>query len=90
LVRNKIANDPELDHKRRIASNALLSHGHNAMKLPALTTLHALLTEQPDVDADQIRDAISGNICPCTGYVPRVEAALEARAAYRRTEGGRP
>jgi carbon-monoxide dehydrogenase small subunit len=60
------------------------------MMLPALTTLHALLTEQPDVDADQIRDAISGTICSCTGYVPIVEAALEARAVCLRTEGGRP
>jgi len=90
FVRNKIANQAKLDHKRQAACATLLSHGHNAMMLPALTTLHALLTEQPDVDADQIRDAISGTICSCTGYVPIVEAALEARAACRRTEGGRP
>lgn len=49
-----------------------------------LTTLHALLTENPDVEADEIREVLSGTICRCTGYIPIVEAALEARAAYRR------
>ena len=49
-----------------------------------LTTAHALLTEEPDADADRIRSALSGNLCRCTGYIPIVEAVLEARAAYRR------
>jgi len=48
-----------------------------------LTTLHALLSENPDVEADEIRDVLSGNICRCTGYIPIVEAALDAREAYR-------
>jgi len=48
-----------------------------------LTTLHALLTENPDAEADEIRHVLSGNICRCTGYIPIVEAALDARAAYR-------
>jgi carbon-monoxide dehydrogenase small subunit len=52
-----------------------------------LTTAHALLTEEPDADADRIRDVISGNVCRCTGYVSIVEAILDARTAYaeRRT-----
>ena len=48
-----------------------------------LTTLHALLTHEPEADADRIREVISGNLCRCTGYVSIVEAALDARAAYR-------
>ena len=48
-----------------------------------LTTAHALLSERPDVDADEVRHVLSGNICRCTGYIPIVEAVLEARAAYR-------
>ncbi len=48
-----------------------------------LTTLHALLTEDPYADEERIRDVISGNICRCTGYIPIVEAAMEARAAYQ-------
>jgi aerobic-type carbon monoxide dehydrogenase small subunit (CoxS/CutS family) len=53
-----------------------------------LTTLHALFTENPHADEQEIRDAISGNICRCTGYIPIIEAALEARAAYRVANGG--
>ncbi len=51
-----------------------------------LTTAHALLSDTPDADEERIRHVLSGNICRCTGYVPIVDAVLEARAAYR-TEG---
>jgi carbon-monoxide dehydrogenase small subunit len=47
-----------------------------------LMTAHALLTEEPEADADRTRSALSGNLCRCTGYIPIVEAVLEARAAY--------
>ena len=52
-----------------------------------LTTLHAFLSEEPDADADRIRDVLSGNLCRCTGYIPIVEAALEAREHYRKAQG---
>ena len=52
-----------------------------------VTTAHALLSEEPDADADRVREVLSGNICRCTGYVPIVEAVLEARTAYRTAEG---
>jgi aerobic-type carbon monoxide dehydrogenase small subunit (CoxS/CutS family) len=48
-----------------------------------ITTAHALLTDEPDCDADRVREVLSGNICRCTGYIPIVEAVLEARAAYK-------
>jgi aerobic-type carbon monoxide dehydrogenase small subunit (CoxS/CutS family) len=51
-----------------------------------LTTAHALLTDEPDADADRIRSVLSGNLCRCTGYIPIVEAVLEARAAYRKAD----
>jgi aerobic-type carbon monoxide dehydrogenase small subunit (CoxS/CutS family) len=47
-----------------------------------LTTAHALLSEEPEADAPRIRAVLSGNLCRCTGYIPIVEAVLEARAAY--------
>jgi carbon-monoxide dehydrogenase small subunit len=47
-----------------------------------ITTAHALLSEEPDADADRVREVLSGNICRCTGYIPIVDAVLEARAAY--------
>jgi aerobic carbon-monoxide dehydrogenase small subunit len=51
-----------------------------------LMTAHALLSEEPDADADRIRCALSGNLCRCTGYIPIVEAVLEARTAYRKAD----
>ena len=48
-----------------------------------LTTAHALLTEEPNASEDRIRDVLSGSICRCTGYIPIVQAVLEARAAYQ-------
>ena len=48
-----------------------------------ITTAHALLSEEPDCDADRVRDVLSGNLCRCTGYIPIIEAILDARAAYR-------
>ena len=49
-----------------------------------ITTAHALLSEEPDCDADRVREVLSGNLCRCTGYIPIVEAVLDARAAYRK------
>ncbi|HUZ66853.1 MAG TPA: (2Fe-2S)-binding protein [Beijerinckiaceae bacterium] len=48
-----------------------------------ITTLHVLLSEEPDADEERIRDVLSGNLCRCTGYIPIIEAALEAREFYR-------
>jgi carbon-monoxide dehydrogenase small subunit len=49
-----------------------------------LTTLAAFLSEQPAADEAAIRDAISGNICRCTGYESIVDAALQAGQAIAR------
>jgi carbon-monoxide dehydrogenase small subunit len=51
-----------------------------------LTTMHALLVEEPDADRDRIREVLSGNICRCTGYIPIVDAVLEARSGYAPAE----
>ena len=48
-----------------------------------LMTAHALLSAEPDASEGRIREALSGNICRCTGYISIVEAVIEARAAYR-------
>jgi aerobic-type carbon monoxide dehydrogenase small subunit (CoxS/CutS family) len=52
-----------------------------------LTTLHALLTDEPHATEERIRDVLSGNLCRCTGYLPIVEAALDARSAYNKKTG---
>jgi aerobic-type carbon monoxide dehydrogenase small subunit (CoxS/CutS family) len=51
-----------------------------------ITTAHALLTNEPNADEERIRDALSGNLCRCTGYVPIIEAVMEARSFYAGTK----
>ena len=48
-----------------------------------LMTLKAVLRETPDPTEEQVRDAISGNLCRCTGYQNIVAAALEAARVMR-------
>jgi carbon-monoxide dehydrogenase small subunit len=48
-----------------------------------ILTLWAFLEEHPSADEHEIRDAISGNICRCTGYETIVDAALAAAEALR-------
>ena len=48
-----------------------------------LTTLVAFLAEQPDPDEAQIREAISGNLCRCTGY-QNIVAAVKLAAERMR------
>lgn len=43
-----------------------------------LMTARAFLKEQPLPTREEVRDAISGNICRCTGYQPIVDAILQA------------
>ena len=45
----------------------------------------ALLEENPDPSEDDVRWAISGNICRCTGYVNIVKAVQHAGALIRET-----
>jgi carbon-monoxide dehydrogenase small subunit len=49
-----------------------------------LMTLTELLHENPDADEPQIRDALSGHLCRCTGYQNIVTAALEAASRLRK------
>ncbi|MSQ15060.1 MAG: (2Fe-2S)-binding protein [Dehalococcoidia bacterium] len=44
----------------------------------------ALLTRNPNPTEEEIRMAISGNICRCTGYTKVVEAIQAAAASYSR------
>lgn len=43
-----------------------------------LLSAKALLEEKPDPTEEDIRRNISGNLCRCTGYIPIIEAVLDA------------
>ena len=52
-----------------------------------LVAAHALLAENPDPSDEQVREAIGGNLCRCTGYQPIVDAVR--LAAQRLKQAGR-
>jgi len=44
-----------------------------------------LLARQPTPTDDEIHEALSGNLCRCTGYISIIEAVYAARSAYAKT-----
>jgi aerobic carbon-monoxide dehydrogenase small subunit len=48
-----------------------------------LMTLTEFLREHPDPSEAAVRDALSGNLCRCTGYQGIVDAALDAAKRMR-------
>ena len=55
-------------------------------------TLYALLLRDPHADEAAIREAISGNLCRCTGYQPIVAAAkkIAGMGCNSRIQNNRP
>lgn len=63
-------------------------HAHHALQCGFCTpgflvTATALLAENPDPTPDEVRAALSGSLCRCTGYIGIVEAVLAAAKAGR-------
>jgi aerobic-type carbon monoxide dehydrogenase small subunit (CoxS/CutS family) len=57
-------------------------HEHHALQCGFCTagilmTLDAYLREHPEPTPDEVREALAGNLCRCTGYRPIVEAVLK-------------
>ena len=46
-----------------------------------LLTAEALLTENPKPTRDEIKDALAGNLCRCTGYINIVKAVKQSAKA---------
>ncbi len=46
-----------------------------------MLTAYALLQQEPDPSETRIREALSGNLCRCTGYQNIVKAVQQAAAA---------
>jgi aerobic-type carbon monoxide dehydrogenase small subunit (CoxS/CutS family) len=44
----------------------------------------ALLDENPSPSTGEVREALAGHLCRCTGYTKMVEAVLEAARSMRR------
>ena len=54
-----------------------------------LLTAEALLTENPTPTRDEIKEALAGNLCRCTGYI-KIYEAVELAAARMRGEKAEP
>ena len=52
-----------------------------------MLTAKALLAENPDPTEDEVRWALSGNLCRCTGYQNIVKSVLWAAAKLRAADG---
>lgn len=55
-----------------------------------LTTLVEFLRDNPDPTEQEVRVAISGNLCRCTGYQGIVASALDAARRLQARKGRRP
>lgn len=54
-----------------------------------LMSMEAYLSEHPDARPDELREALAGNVCRCTGYLGIIEAVEHAAAELRRGTDGR-
>ena len=69
-------------------------HEHHALQCGYCTpgflvTVYELLAENPAPTEQEVREALAGNLCRCTGYVNILKAVLDA-AARLRAAGLRP
>lgn len=84
-----------LSESSAIADLQAAFHDRNALQCGYCTpgmvmTAHRLLQDQPRPDRTEIRTALSGNYCRCTGYeaiVDAIAATADARAASRAAGG---
>ena len=66
-----------------LKKNRVRVAGADRMKLQEQLVIKDLLKKNPDPTEEDIRWAISGNLCRCTGYQNIVKAALSAAAKQR-------
>jgi aerobic-type carbon monoxide dehydrogenase small subunit (CoxS/CutS family) len=52
-----------------------------------LMTMAEFLEENPTPSEAEVRDALSGNICRCTGYQNIVDAVLQTAETLRNAQG---
>ena len=49
-----------------------------------LMSMDAFIREHPDAGQDELREALAGNLCRCTGYLGIIEAVEDAAREMRR------
>jgi carbon-monoxide dehydrogenase small subunit len=49
-----------------------------------LMSARALLNRQPDPSIEEVKEALAGNFCRCTGYIPIINAVMSAAARERK------
>ena len=54
-----------------------------------LMSMEAFLREHPDADGEDVREALAGNLCRCTGYLGIVKAVETAACETREGHDGR-
>ena len=54
-----------------------------------ILTAKALLDENPDASEQEVKEALCGNLCRCTGYVKITEAVLAAKDGFKRGSGNK-
>ena len=55
-----------------------------------LLTAKALLDREPDPSRERIREALSGNLCRCTGYLQILESVEQAARKLREDDSSGP
>lgn len=78
----------EKDATMQAIQHAFVSEGavQCGFCIPGMTiTSYKLLQSNPDPDEHQIKQALSGNICRCTGY-RKIEAAVKKASETRRNK----
>lgn len=78
----------EKDATMQAIQNAFVSEGavQCGFCIPGMTmTSYKLLQSNPNPDEHQIKQALSGNICRCTGY-RKIEAAVKKASETRRNK----
>jgi carbon-monoxide dehydrogenase small subunit len=79
-IEGPVEGDPALETiQRSFANKGAVQCGFCTPGMVMITK--ALLAESPSPSEDEIRDALVGHLCRCTGYVQIVEAVQDAAAA---------
>lgn len=83
---NGLANGPDLDPlQEAFMANFAAQCGYCTPGM--LMAAKALLTRNPRPSREEVVEAISGNLCRCTGYEPIIDAIMEASGQPNRRAG---